>query len=120
MTDPLSRLTRGLSEDERIARACIDDSPHWMATPSGVDQIESDGGYEVATGYFTQTRRPLANQHIANFDPARVLRQVEKLRDAAALLDDALNGSGPEPDLRAVCTDLAELLAGIYEDEETL
>lgn len=59
-----------------------------------------------------------AATHIAAFDPARVLRQASKLREAAELLDDALNGSGPEPDLRAVCTELAELLADIYTKEK--
>jgi uncharacterized protein DUF6221 len=83
----LSRLSAGLDRDEQLARGCIDDSPHWIATPEGVDQYEPGGPSEVVTRYFTQTPHPLANQHIANFDPDRVLRQVEAIRTVASLCD---------------------------------
>jgi hypothetical protein len=135
LSSALAALSAGLDRDEQLARAAAsrnaagDPSEWWTSGPvcdaaeivaGGVRRDNGHGG----TGVFDSitVARSMAIEdalHIVNVDPRRVLRQSEKLRDAAALLDDALNGSGPEPDLRAVCTDLAEILASIYDPEDT-
>ena len=120
MTDALSRLRAGLDRDEAIARAAIDDSPHWIATPEGVDQVESDGRYEVVTGYFMQTRRPQANDHIALHDPSRVLRQTEALRELADEARLVLGKNDPAlTDAGTLAVSVLELLASIYPEDTT-
>jgi hypothetical protein len=135
----LAALSAGLDRDEQLARAACDsaradtegDAGRWFVdeedgresagVTSGFPQrvVGRPGGANGVVVYDEGYPHAAQARLIAEFDPARVLRQSEKLRDAAALLDDALNGPGPEPDLRAVCTDLAEILASIYDPEDT-
>lgn len=123
-TDALSRLRAGLDRDEAIARAAAasddiygrresEDCPDWLVLEFDCEGIsvwnaqrhQSEGSF----GHETELTR-----HLTVHDPSRVLRQSEKLREAADLLDSAVNGSGPAPDLLSVCAELSEILASIY------
>jgi hypothetical protein len=114
MTTITEFLLARVAEDEADARACIDDDPHWLA--DGDDILQGDAGFATTSGYFTQTRRPLANTHIARHDPARVLRQCEAIRRIVPIADaqskwDAL-GSATDEDGWAIL----EALAAIWSD----
>jgi hypothetical protein len=108
----LARLTAGLAEDEAIARAAdnLQCDSGW-----GIVTYEGSRGFTI-TPHIGHIHETESAHHAVRFGPDRVLRQVKKLRDATTLLADAVNGAGPEPDLIAVCTELAELLAGIYTE----
>lgn len=119
------RLKEGLTRDERIAReAARWPGPIWDSyvcedSPGQYSSGVSSGGASSDRPYneFVRADYEAVSDHIAEFDPRRVLRQAEKLRAAVAVLDDAVNGAGPAPDLLSVCTTIAELLAAIYEEE---
>jgi len=65
-----------IAEDESLAHEAIDDHPHWLADGPDIEQYE--GG--VSSGLLTNSRRPQANPHIANWDPARVLAECQAKR----------------------------------------
>ncbi|WP_280246189.1 DUF6221 family protein [Nocardia abscessus] len=96
MTDPLSRLTRGLSEDERIARAASD---LWHAdVVKGVD-VEGTVG-------------SAAYDHITRFSPKRALDTVEALRPVVsfcASMYEQTNDVGYR--------EILALLASIYPED---
>lgn len=130
MTDPLSRLRDGLARDAEIARAAgeratewrayggavaggpfLPADPEWGVPESGDQTIVYDEGWPL---------KPEA-QHIAEFDPARVLRQVDKLRE---LVDEArfvLGKNDPGlTDAGILAESVIDTLASIYtEDTET-
>lgn len=116
MTDALDRLRSGLADAQEAAEFALElEQPYH----------EGSNTFEIRYEWVRLTKRTGSGQRPSSSSfipgapsPREVLRQAEKLRDAATLLDDALNGGGPEPDLRSVCTELAELLAGIYAEEE--
>jgi hypothetical protein len=76
--DILSRLSAGLDRDEQLARAA--DKTRWLPEDKGitfeVDDMESD-----FNGRLSADTKANMN-HIANFDPARTLRQVDAIRKA--------------------------------------
>lgn len=116
MTDPLSRVRAGLDRDEAIARAASPEGLGWDVRNydnEGIAAFPAVEDPEYGGEVTAETR------HMERFDPSRVLRQSEKLREAAELLDSAVNGSGPEPDLLSVCAELAEILASIYPEDDT-
>ena len=103
-----------VAEDEAAAEAAIDDDAHWLAVEDGI--VQGDAGFATTSGYFTQTRRPQANVHIAMHDPARVLRQCEAIRRIVPIADaqskwDAM-GSATDEDGWAIL----EALVSIWTD----
>ena len=81
-------LLARIAEDEALAEAAIDDHPHWLAM--GHDLYQYEGG--VASGYLAVDRRvPQGVEHIANWDPARVLAECQAKR---AIIEHAEEATG--------------------------
>jgi hypothetical protein len=93
--DALSRLSAGLTRDEQLARAAIKDElplPIGWRDPQVAARwkySEYDDGVHTAAevrclDMNIQGARNAQKRHIAEHDPARVLRQVEAIRQALA------------------------------------
>src|SRR5690625_7225996 len=79
-------LLARIARDEALAEAAIDDHPHWLAM--GHDLYQYEGG--VSSGYLAVDRRaPQGVEHIANWDPARVLAECQAKRASRGLADEA-------------------------------
>lgn len=130
MSDDLTRLRAGIDTDERIARAATklptpivkypQKRPPWEPERWEVDRfgdLASENGGANPVHDEGGVRDDETAAHMARFDPARVIRQAEALRELGTLLDGVLNGDGPVPDVRALCVDAASTLAGIYNEE---
>jgi len=79
-------LLARIARDEALAEAAIDDHPHWLAM--GHDLYQYEGG--VSSGYLAVDRRaPQGVEHIANWDPARVLAECQAKRAIIELADEA-------------------------------
>lgn len=118
--DIVEFLKQRIAWDEALAEAAIDDHPHWLAM--GHDLYQYEGG--VSSGYLAVDRRaPQGVEHIANWDPARVLAECQAKRaiiarhtydwmgpdDAAGMGCEYDYDPWPCPDLR----DVAAVYAGI-------
>ncbi|MEU5624259.1 DUF6221 family protein [Streptomyces tendae] len=81
MDDLVRWLRAQLDEDERVARGAIDNSPWRAAVRSGLDVVEGDG-WTVCNASEADTA------HIAEWDPARVLREIDAKRRIIATLHE--------------------------------
>lgn len=82
--DALSRLTAGLAEDERTARAAAEqdaEGPSWRVRKIRHEGMYVFGDHQIATtgGKFGMAENA-QTEHIERHDPARALRQVEAVR----------------------------------------
>lgn len=133
----LSRLSAGLARDEAIARAAmptpdtrwvLDEDNEVYSVSGGLDnpsrcdqhapgQLNSCDDFPIGPDSdFDQQGHVAA--HMVNFDPDRVLNQyIPAIRAVIAALNEADHGSG-EPDPWALCSEIAEALAGLYEPTE--
>lgn len=93
--DPLSRLSAGLAEDERIARDAE------AADPIGLDQI--DWG-------------PLGT-HNARQDPASTLRRVEAIRDVVKECEALMRNATVVTEGYIAAESILARLASIYPEE---
>ncbi|MGI5223036.1 DUF6221 family protein [Nocardia sp. CA-290969] len=145
MTDPLSRVRAGLARDTEIARAAIDslrrdmdpslryegDVGSWIAKPGpdgagvrSVDgEIREEGEPESWRGHrqviFSGDGQPTsaAAEHIAKFDPSRVLRQTEALQEVLNIIGRAIEWEERDP--KAAYADIVSALASIYPEDTT-
>lgn len=120
MSSDEEKLTAYLDEDEATARAVDDNSAprdgQWQ--PRGRHALETHNGWVLArAGSSGHDFRPGVVEHIARYDPARVLRYVEAVR--AIIRESSGEGHGwaeHEPAYYAGLGYAVTLLAGIYED----
>lgn len=128
-SDALSRLRAGIDRDEALARAAAERAAEWRSDGKGVAGgpfIPADpewgmaecGEYAIVydEGY------PLKSEaiHIAEHDPARVLRQVSALRVLLVRHEEAERESvlsEREAGFEAGMYAALEALAGIYPTE---
>lgn len=114
--DALSRLSAGLAEDERIARATGESASH--LSPDWRVEMEDGTLGVVLDGCQARVVVDVgvAGPHIARQDPATTLRRVEAHRKIAQLIEDATSGwQGRDPN--DVYRDILEALAGAYPEE---
>lgn len=78
MDDLVTWLGEQLDEDERLASAC----PPWPWHPNAEgDEVVAADEIEVTTGYaLSSNQQRVVVSHIARWDPARVLVEVEAKR----------------------------------------
>lgn len=95
MDDLIVFMRQCLDEDERVALAA--DSGRWLPEDKGITfewRADDFHGGEAQARLVADTR---ANQwHIANWDPARVLAEIEAKRERIAWLLDLEHEPGPE------------------------
>lgn len=105
-------LKQRIAEDEALAEAAIDDHPHWLAM--GHDLYQYEGG--VSSGYLAVDRRaPQGVEHIANWDPARVLAECQAKR--AVIATHERQTFDDDPDAWIVLSEiLLRHLAAVYAD----
>lgn len=110
--DAVVRLTAGLDEDERIARAATqDESTYWAADHGHVfvtmDAIWYEDEMIVTAADISDRLAYQRAEHIARHDPVRTLKEVAAKRKA---LDWYLN------DDEMVMWPIIEAIAAIYSD----
>ena len=76
MDDLIAFLRTRLDEDEAVAKAADMPGVH----PRGPWQRYDNGRIEDARGYTVAKARPESSEHIARWDPARVLAEVDAKR----------------------------------------
>ncbi|MEV0247941.1 DUF6221 family protein [Nocardia sp. NPDC050712] len=123
--DVLARLRAGLDADERIARAAAGRAAEWRSDGKGVEggpftPADPEWGI-LEAGEHTivyDEGWPLAAEalHIAAFDPARVLGQVEAIRKLIAERDDMVVVDDYERGYVEGLSRALEILASIYPD----
>lgn len=69
-------LLARITEEQSIAHAAIDDGAHWAHLGDG-HIIQGDTGLTVSSGWLQMPHRIEAADHIALWDPARVLAECE-------------------------------------------
>lgn len=118
MTDPLSRLRAGLDRDEAIARAA---SPSPWHANAEHDEVIAVDDIEVCTGFALSGNQQRATvDHIVEFDPSRVLRQVQVFRELADEARFVLGKNDPGlTDAGTLAESVLELLASIYPEDTT-
>jgi DNA topoisomerase IB len=130
VTDPLSRVRAGLARDAEIARAAAasediygrrdsGDCPDWLVLEFDCEGLsvwnarrhKSEGSF----GHETDLTR-----HMSLHDPARVLRQVEKLGELVEEAKFVLGKNDPGlTDAGTLAESVLELLASIYPEDST-
>ena len=101
MDDLVRWLTACLDEDERIARAVEDRSApwdgQWMA--DGNSAVRTVNGHVLFYRHGPDPLKPGLADHVAEHDPARVLREIEAKRRVIAevvpeidLMEDRIDG----------------------------
>lgn len=133
MDDLVEWLRQQLDEDERVANGAAGPYPNWSASGGGVGQ-EGASGY-LATGPWDAGLDDEVAEHIARWDPARVLREVEAKRRIMSIhrrpaqdewntgpFEDRCDGCGSsgefnDPNVRDI-NDCPELraIAAVYSD----
>lgn len=128
MVDLVQWLRAQLDEDERIARAVEDRSApwdgQWMA--DGNSAVRTFNGHVLFYRHDERPLKPGLADHVAEHDPARVLREIDAKRKILAECSywyDRVNASAtekhPQPDLGArfeVAMPILLLLALPYSD----
>jgi hypothetical protein len=137
VNDPLSRLRAGLDRDEQLARAAASRAAEWKEMddavvggpfyPAEPEHLITESGTHTIV-YPEGWPSTAEAQHIAEFDPARTLRQVEAIRKVIARYE-FVTSHGPAVDhtramdmtvgATAALRDVIEMLASIYTTAET-
>lgn len=102
-SDPLSRLERGLAEEERLARATVQWSQSWQDFTMDGELRDDENAGTIAMCLADQDRA-----HIARQDPKATLRRVEAIRKVLDLILDM------DAD---IADQIVETLAGVYPEE---
>jgi len=120
MDDLVQWLRAQLDEDERIARAAAEeDGPDWRYDGHAVLTCREDDLVAVASQDFMGVER---GTHIAEHDPARVLREIDPKRLIIREWEDAERAAEQDPtDASARVAVLAfgivlKLTAAVYAD----
>lgn len=119
MDDLVRWLGEQLDEDERIARAATP-GPWKLARQRGVEWVSSAEYWAVADCSDADPARENA-EHVAEWDPARALREINGKRRIVQLLAETIEASenykGPDYyEGVAVCKKTLRLLASVYAD----
>lgn len=117
--DALARLRAGLDRDEALANAAAERAAEWRSDGSGVEGGPFDPGDpewgipwsgEHTIVYDEGWPKPAEAIHIAQHDPARVLRQVKRLRAIADLCENLAASD-------VVFREIPVLLADIFDED---
>ncbi|MFJ8538141.1 DUF6221 family protein [Streptomyces sp. NPDC093591] len=123
MEDLAQWLRAQLDEDERIARAVEDRSApwdgQWMA--DGDSAVRTVNGHVLFYRHDSGPLKPGLTDHVAEWDPARVLRDIAAKRRIVQHLAEAIEASenykGPDYyEGVAACELTLKLLASVYAD----
>lgn len=111
MDDLAHWLGKQLDEDERIARAVEDRSApwdgQWMA--DGNSAVRTANGHVLFYRHGPAPLKPGLADHVAEWDPARVLREIEAKR---RMLDEVLKYEAKIDGEWGCCHDPDEIAAG--------